>query len=57
MLIYILFLAGLVPAFGVVPIIVGFVMALLNRSSATGVPSERWCAGWAGFGNGAPVIG
>lgn len=36
-LIYILFLAGLIPAFGVVPIIVGFVMALLNRSEAKGV--------------------
>jgi uncharacterized membrane protein len=33
MLIYILYLLGLVPAFGAVPIIVGFVMALLNRSS------------------------
>jgi uncharacterized membrane protein len=33
MLIYILYLIGLVPAFGGVPIIVGFVMALLNRSS------------------------
>jgi uncharacterized membrane protein len=33
MLIYILYLIGLVPAFGGVPIIVGFVMALLNRTS------------------------
>ncbi len=33
MLIYILYLLGLVPAFGAVPIIVGFVMALLNRAS------------------------
>ena len=40
MLIYILYLAGLVPAFGAVPIIVGFVMALLNRSGSEGV--------WAG---------
>jgi len=33
MLIYILYLIGLVPAFGGVPIIVGFVLALLNRTS------------------------
>lgn len=36
-LIYALYLAGLIPALGVVPIIIGFVMALLNRSEATGV--------------------
>lgn len=35
-LIYALYLAGLIPALGVVPILIGFVMALLNRSQATG---------------------
>ena len=30
-LVYILYLAGLVPAFGGIPIFVGFVLALLNR--------------------------
>jgi uncharacterized membrane protein len=38
-LIYILYLLGLVPAFGAVPILVGFVMALLNRDRAG--PLER----------------
>jgi uncharacterized membrane protein len=42
MLIYVLFLAGLVPAFGVVPIIVGFILALLNRSSADGVWASHY---------------
>jgi uncharacterized membrane protein len=36
MLIYILYLAGLVPAFAGIPLIVGFVLALLNRSSGGG---------------------
>jgi uncharacterized membrane protein len=36
MLIYVLYLVGLIPAFGVVPILVGFIMALLNRQNATG---------------------
>ena len=36
-LIYILYLAGMVPAFGVVPILIGFVMALTNRN-AVGAP-------------------
>lgn len=36
MLIYVLYLAGVIPAFGLVPIIIGFVMALLNRSTAGG---------------------
>ena len=42
MLIYVLFLAGLIPAFGAVPIIVGFIMALLNRSAATGVWASHY---------------
>ena len=42
MLIYVLYLAGLVPAFGVVPIIIGFVMALLNRGSASGVWASHY---------------
>ena len=42
MLIYVLYLAGLVPAFGAVPIIVGFIMALLNRSSASGVWASHY---------------
>lgn len=33
-LIYVLYLLGLVPAFGLVPILVGFVMAVLNRDKA-----------------------
>ena len=33
-LIYILYLVGLVPAFGLVPIIIGFVMAAINRDHA-----------------------
>jgi uncharacterized membrane protein len=40
MLIYILYLVGLVPAFGGVPIIIGFVMALLNRSEG----GEVWAS-------------
>ncbi len=40
MLIYILYLAGLIPAFGAVPIIIGFVMALLNRSQG----GEIWAS-------------
>jgi uncharacterized membrane protein len=42
MLIYVLFLAGLFPAFGAVPIVVGFIMALLNRSGATGVWASHY---------------
>jgi uncharacterized membrane protein len=42
MLIYILYLIGLVPAFGAVPLIVGFVMALLNRSSDDGVWASHY---------------
>ncbi|MEX0853578.1 MAG: hypothetical protein WD036_09910 [Bauldia sp.] len=42
MLIYILYLAGLVPAFGAVPIIVGFVMALLNRSQGGDVWASHY---------------
>lgn len=42
LLIYVLFLAGLVPAFGAVPIIIGFVLALLNRSEATGVWASHY---------------
>lgn len=37
MLIYVLYLVGLIPAFGVVPILIGFVMALLNRQTTQGV--------------------
>jgi uncharacterized membrane protein len=40
MLIYVLYLAGLIPAFGGVPIIVGFVMALLNRPAG----GEVWAS-------------
>jgi uncharacterized membrane protein len=35
---YVLYLAGLVPAFGVVPIIVGLALAIINRPNA----SEMW---------------
>ena len=42
MLIYVLFLAGLVPAFGAVPIIVGFILALLNRGSAEGTWASHY---------------
>jgi uncharacterized membrane protein len=42
LLIYVLFLVGLVPAFGAVPIIIGFVLALLNRSEATGVWASHY---------------
>lgn len=41
-LIYVLYLAGLIPAFGVVPIIIGFVMALLNRGTASGVWASHY---------------
>ncbi len=40
MLIYVLYLLGLVPAFGAVPIIVGFIMAVLNRTSG----GEVWAS-------------
>lgn len=39
LLIYILYLIGMIPALGVVPIVIGFVMALLNRDQAE--PRER----------------
>ncbi len=39
---YVLYLAGLVPAFGVVPIIVGFALALINRPKATGIWAEHY---------------
>jgi len=42
MLIYILYLAGLIPAFGVVPILIGFVMAFLNRGSVSGVWASHY---------------
>ena len=42
MLNYVLYLAGLVPAFGVVPIIVGFALALINRPNATGVWADHY---------------
>lgn len=42
MLIYVLYLVGLVPAFGSVPIIVGFIMALLNRGSGGEVWSSHY---------------
>jgi uncharacterized membrane protein len=42
MLIYVLFLAGLFPAFGAVPIVVGFVLALLNRSEASGIWASHY---------------
>ena len=39
---YVLYLAGMVPAFGVVPIIVGFALALINRPKATGIWAEHY---------------
>ena len=39
---YVLYLAGLVPAFGVVPIIIGFALALTNRPNATGLWAEHY---------------
>lgn len=42
MLNYVLYLAGLVPAFGAVPIIVGFAFALINRPNATGIWAEHY---------------
>jgi len=42
MLIYILYLLGAVPAFGAIPIIVGFVMALLNRTESEGVWASHY---------------
>jgi uncharacterized membrane protein len=39
---YVLYLAGLVPAFGAVPIIVGFVFALINRPNATGIWADHY---------------
>lgn len=42
LLIYVLYLVGMVPAFGLVPIIIGFVLALLNRSNATGIWASHY---------------
>lgn len=42
MLIYVLYLAGLVPAFGIVPIIVGFVLAYLNRKESSGLWTSHY---------------
>lgn len=42
MLNYVLYLAGLVPAFGIVPIIVGFAMALINRPNASGIWADHY---------------
>ena len=39
---YVLYLAGMVPAFGAVPIIVGFAFALINRSKATGIWADHY---------------
>jgi uncharacterized membrane protein len=39
---YVLYLAGLVPAFGIVPIIVGFALALINRPNATGIWASHY---------------
>ena len=39
---YVLYLAGLVPAFGVVPIIVGLALALINRPNATGTWASHY---------------
>jgi uncharacterized membrane protein len=39
---YVLYLAGLVPAFGVVPIIVGFALALINRPNAPEIWAEHY---------------
>jgi uncharacterized membrane protein len=41
-LVYVLYLAGLVPAFGAVPIMVGFVMVLLNRRASDGIWSGHY---------------
>ncbi len=42
MLNYVLYLAGLVPAFGIVPIIVGFALALINRPNAKGMWADHY---------------
>lgn len=42
MLVYILYLAGLVPAFGGVPVFIGFVIALLNRGEADDVMASHY---------------
>ena len=39
---YVLYLAGLVPAFGLVPIIVGFALALINRPNATEIWAKHY---------------
>ena len=39
---YVLYLAGLVPAFGAVPLIVGFAFALINRPKAAGVWADHY---------------
>ncbi len=42
MLIYILYVGGMIPAFGVVPIIAGFVIAVLNRGNGTEVWNSHY---------------
>ncbi len=39
---YVLYLAGLVPAFGAVPIIIGFAFALINRPKVSGIWAEHY---------------
>jgi uncharacterized membrane protein len=39
---YVLYLAGLVPAFGVVPIIVGFALAVINRPKSAGLWADHY---------------
>ena len=39
---YVLYLAGMVPAFGTVPIIVGFALALINRPKGTGIWADHY---------------
>ncbi len=42
MLNYVLYLAGLIPAFGVVPIVIAFALALINRPNATGIWADHY---------------
>jgi uncharacterized membrane protein len=42
LLIYILYLVGMIPALGIVPIIVGFVMAPLNRENASSLERSHY---------------
>ncbi len=39
---YVLYLAGLVPAFGAVPLIVGFALAVINRPNAAGIWADHY---------------